>query len=67
MLLVVERLPPAAAHGDVPGGQLPAIIALEPLAGSPDRILADPCWVEAADAHTQIADSGVVGMARVST
>ncbi|HEX3964060.1 MAG TPA: hypothetical protein VHZ03_46680, partial [Trebonia sp.] len=40
VLLAVERLLVAAAHGDVPGGQMPGLIGLEPLAGTPDRILA---------------------------
>ncbi len=34
VLLAVERLLADAAHGDVPGGQLPEIIGLEPLAGT---------------------------------
>jgi len=47
VLLAVERLLVAAAHGDVPGSRIPEVIALEPLA-DPDRILADNCWVDIA-------------------
>jgi predicted transcriptional regulator len=49
VLLAVERLLAAAAHGDVPGARMPEIIGLEPLAGTGDRILADSCWVDVAD------------------
>ena len=35
VLLAVERLLVAAAHGDVPAGRMPEIIGLEPLAGTP--------------------------------
>jgi hypothetical protein len=48
VLLIVERLPVTAVHGDVPGGRVPEIIGLEPLAGSQDRILVDHCWIDVA-------------------
>jgi hypothetical protein len=57
VLVAVERLLVAAAHGDVPGGQLPAVIGLEPLT-APDRILVDHCWVEIA-AVQRLVDEAV--------
>src|SRR5258708_25201496 len=58
VLLAVERLLVAAAHGDVPGGPMPELIGLEPLAGTPDRILVDYCWVDVADVQ-RLADDAV--------
>jgi hypothetical protein len=65
-LLAVERLLVAAAHGDVPAGQLPEVIGLEPIAGSPDRILADHCWVSVADVQALVEEAVPAGtVARV--
>ena len=57
VLLAVERLLVAAAHGDVPGARMPEVIGLEPLAGSPDRILVDSCWVNVADVQRLVEDA----------
>jgi hypothetical protein len=57
VLLAVERLLVAAAPGDVPGSQIPAIIGLEPLAGSPDRMLVDHSWVDVADVQRLVDDA----------
>jgi hypothetical protein len=57
VLLAVERLLVAAAHGDVPGCRMPEIIGLEPLAGSPARILVDNCWVDIADVQHLVDDA----------
>ena len=65
VLLAVERLLVAAAHGDVPGGRMPAIIGLEPLPGTPDRILVDHCWVDVADVQRLVDDAVGPGAARV--
>ncbi len=46
VLLAVERLLVAAAHGDVTYGQMPGSIGLEPFTGTPDRLLVDHCWVD---------------------
>ena len=46
VLLAVERLLVTAAHGDVSGGQMPGLIGLEPIAGTPDQILVDHCWID---------------------
>jgi hypothetical protein len=56
VLLAVERLLVAAAHGDVAGGRIPEVIGLEPLA-TPDRMLVDYCWVEAADVQRLVEDA----------
>jgi hypothetical protein len=57
VLLAVERLLVAAAHGDVPGDRMPGLIGLEPLAGTPDRILADSCWVDVAAVQRLVDDA----------
>jgi hypothetical protein len=58
VLLAVERLLVAAAHGDVPGARMPELIGLEPIAGTPDRILVDHCWVNVADVQ-RLVDAAV--------
>jgi hypothetical protein len=57
VLLAVERLLVAAADADVPGARMPDVIGLEPLAGTPDRILIDSCWVEVADVQRLVEDA----------
>jgi hypothetical protein len=64
VLLAVERLLVAAAHGDVPGSRIPEIIALEPLAG-PDRILADNCWVDIAAVQRLVEEAIAPAVAQV--
>ena len=64
-LLAVERLLVAAAHGDVPAGQVPEVIGLEPIAGTPDRVLADSCWVEVADVQRLVDEAVAPAVARV--
>jgi hypothetical protein len=65
VLLAVERLLVAAAHGNVPGAQMPEIIGLEPLAGTPDRILVDHCWVDVADVQRLVEDAVAPAVAHV--
>jgi hypothetical protein len=65
VLLAVERLLVAAAHGDVPYGQLPGLIGLEPITGTPDRILADHCRVDVADVQRLVEDAVAPAEARV--
>jgi hypothetical protein len=65
VLLAVERLLAAAAHGDVPRGRMPEVIGLEPIAGTPDRILADHCWVEVADVQRLVDEAVAPAVARV--
>jgi hypothetical protein len=65
VLLAVERLLVTAAHGDVPGGRMPGLIGLEPLAGTPDRILIDSCWVDVADVQRLVDDAVAPAVARV--
>jgi hypothetical protein len=57
VLLAVERLLMAAAHGDVAADRMPGPIGLEPLAGTPDRILVDSCWVDVADVQRLVDDA----------
>jgi hypothetical protein len=57
VLLAVERLLVTAAHGDVPGGRMPEIIGLEPLAGSPGGILVDHCRVDVADVQRLVDEA----------
>lgn len=65
MLLATERLLAAAAHGDIPGGRMPGLIGLEPLAGTPDRILIDSCWVDVAAVQRLVDDAVAPAVARV--
>jgi hypothetical protein len=64
VLLAVERLLVAAARGDVPAGDMPGLIGLEPLAG-PDRILVDHCWVDVAAVQRLVQDAVAPAPARV--
>jgi len=64
VLLAVERLLVAAAHGDVTGGRIPGLIGLEPLA-SPDRILVDNCWVDIAAVQRLVEDAVAPAVTRV--
>lgn len=65
LLLAVERLLVAAAHGDVASARMPAIIGLEPIAGTPDRILVDSCWVDVADVQRLVDEAVAPAVARV--
>jgi len=65
VLLAVERLLVAVAHGDVPGGRMPGLIGLEPLAGAPDRILVDHCWVDVAAVQRLVDDAVAPVVTRV--
>ena len=65
VLLAVERLLVAAAHGDVAGARMPELIGLEPLAGTSDRILVDHCWVEVADVQRLVDDAAAPAVAHV--
>jgi hypothetical protein len=65
VLLAVERLLVAAAHGDVPSGQMPGLIGLEPLTGSPHRILVDHCWVDVAAVQRLVDEAVAPAVARV--
>jgi hypothetical protein len=65
LLLAVERLLVAAAHGDVPDRRMPEIIGLEPIAATPDRILTDSCWVNVADVQRLVDQAVAPAVARV--
>jgi len=65
VLLAIERLLVASAHGDVADSQIPATIGLEPLAGTPDRILVDHCWVDVADVQHLLDEAAAPAVARV--
>jgi hypothetical protein len=64
VLLAVERLLVAAAHGDVTASRMPGLVGLEPLAG-PDRILVDYCWVDVADVQRLVDDAVAPAVAHV--
>src|SRR5580693_1953960 len=65
VLLAVERLLVAAAHGDVADSRMPEVIGLEPLAGTPHRILVDYCWVDVADVQRLVDDAVAPAVAHV--
>jgi hypothetical protein len=64
VLLAVERLLVAAAQADVPAGQMPGLIELEPLAGL-DWILVDHCWVAVGDVQRLVEDAVAPAVTRV--
>ncbi len=65
VLLAVERLLVAAAHGDVAYGQIPQVIGLEPIVATPGRILIDSCWVDMADVQHLVDDAVAPAVAHV--
>jgi hypothetical protein len=65
VLLAVERLLVAAAHGDVPADRMPGLIGLEPLADTPHRILVDHCWVDVTDVQRLVDDALAPAVAHV--
>jgi hypothetical protein len=65
VLLAVERLLVAAAHGDVPGDRMPGLIGLEPLADTPHRILVDHCWVDVTGVQRLVDDALAPAVAHV--
>ncbi len=65
VLLAAERLLLAAAHGDVAGARMPGLIGLEPLTGTPDRILVDHCWVDIAAVQRLLDDAVTPAVAHV--
>jgi hypothetical protein len=64
VLLAVERLLVAAAHGDVSRCRMPEVIGLEPLAG-PDRILVDSCWVDVVHVQRLVEEAVAPAVAHV--
>jgi hypothetical protein len=65
LLLAIERLLAAAAHGDVPASRMPGLIGLQPIPGTPDRILVDHCWVDVADVQRLVDEAVAPAVARV--
>jgi len=65
VLLAVERLLVAAAHGDLAGSRMPGLIGLEPIPATPDRILLDHCWVDVAAVQCLVDDAVAPATARV--
>jgi hypothetical protein len=65
VLLAVERLLVTAARGDVPASRMPAIIGLQPLPATPDRILVDHCWIDVPDVQRLVDDAVAPAVARV--
>jgi hypothetical protein len=65
VLLAAERLLVAAAHGDVPASRMPALIGLQPIPGTPDRVLIDHSWVDVADVQRLLDDAVAPAVAHV--
>jgi len=65
VLLAVERLLVAAAPCDVAASRMPGLIGLEPIAGTPDQILVDHCWVDVADVQRLVDEAVAPSAARV--
>jgi hypothetical protein len=65
LLLAVERLLVAAAHGDVPAARMPELIGMEPIVATPHRILVDHCWVDVANVQRLVDEALTPAVARV--
>jgi len=65
VLLAVERLLVAAAHGDVAGSRMPEVIGLEPITGTSDRIRVDHCWVDVAAVQRLVDEAVAPAVAHV--
>ena len=65
MLLAAERLLVTAAHGDVPASRMKGLIGLQPIPGTPDRILIDHSWVDLAAVQRLLDDAVAPAVARV--
>jgi hypothetical protein len=65
VLLAVERLLVTAARDDVPARGMPGLIGLEPLPGTPDRILVDHSWVDIADVQRLVDEAVAPAVAHV--
>jgi hypothetical protein len=65
LLLAVERLLVAAGHGDIAAARMPGLIGLDPLPGTPDRILVDHCWVDVAAVQRLVDDALAPALAHV--
>jgi hypothetical protein len=65
LLLAAERLLVAAAHGDIHSDRMPALIGLDPIPATPDRILVDHSWVDIADVQRLVDDAVAPAVARV--
>jgi hypothetical protein len=65
ILLAVERLLVAAAHGDVPGNRMPEVIGLAPIPSTPDRILVDHCWIDLPEVQRMVAEALAPAVAHV--
>jgi hypothetical protein len=65
VLQAIERLLVAAARGDVPAGQLPGLLGLEPIPATPDRMLIDHGWVDLADVQRLVDDAVAPAVAHV--
>ncbi len=65
VLLAAERLLVTAARGDVPASRIPEVVGLEPIAGTPDRIFIDHCWVDVADVQRLVDEAVAPAVARV--
>ena len=65
VLLAVERLLAAAAHGDVACARMPELIGLNPIAGTADRILIDHSWVHVTDVQRLLDEAVAPAVVRV--
>jgi hypothetical protein len=65
VLLAVERLLVAAAHGDVASSEMPELIGLQPIAATPHRILVDHCWVDVANVQRLVDEAVAPAVAHV--
>jgi hypothetical protein len=65
VLLAVERLLVAAAHGDVPAARMPRVIGLEPIPRTRGWMLVDHSWVDVADVQRLVDEAFAPAVAYV--
>jgi len=65
VLMAVERLLVAAAHGDVPAARMPRVIGLEPIPRTRGWMLVDHSWVDVADVQRLVDEAVTPAAARV--
>jgi hypothetical protein len=65
LLLAVERLLVAAAHGDLDAGRMQEVVGLEPIPRGPDWLLVDSCWVDLAGVQRLLDEALAPAVARI--
>jgi hypothetical protein len=65
LLLAVERLLVAAAHGDLDADRMREVVGLEPIPRGPGWLLVDSCWVDLAEVQRLLDEALAPAVARI--